>query len=128
MKEINFVGKIDIKIFKEINDDIQTDEVIVTEIQVEHIKKSHPDDYENYFRYAKEIVEKPDCILEDNKPNSVVLLKKIEEIEKCFRLVLRLKISSDPEEYKNSIITFHRIEEKRLKSYTRTKKVLYSKE
>ena len=128
MKDINIVGKINREIFKAVTSDIQTDEVIITSVQVEHIKISHPNDYERYFRYAKAIIEAPDYILEANKPNSAVLLKSIEENGKRYKLILRLKTSSDPKDYKNSVITFQKVEEKRYERYLRTKKVLYKRE
>ena len=128
MKDIHIVGKINLEILKTITEDIQTDEVIITGIQIEHIKESHPNDFELYFQYAKAIVEAPDYILEANKPNSAVLLKSIEESGKRYKLILRLKTSQDPEEYKNSVITFQKVEEKRYERYIRTKKVLYKRE
>lgn len=128
MKDVHIIGKINLEIFKVVTEDIQIDEVIVTDVQIEHIKESHPNDYERYFQYAKEIIENPDYILEANKPNSAVLLKNIKENGKNYKLILRLKTSSDPAEYKNSVITFQKVEEKRYKRYLRTKKVLYKRE
>ena len=128
MKDIHIVGKINREIFKVVSDDIQTDEVVITDVQIEHIKESHPNDFERYFRFAKAIVENPDYILEANKPDSAVLLKSIKENGKRYKLILRLKTSSDPEEFKNSVITFQKVEEKRYNRYLRTKKVLYKRE
>ena len=122
------IGKINVEIFKCITPDITTDEVIITSVQIEHIKESHPNDFERFFRYAKTIVEEPDYILEANKPNSAVLLKSIEGSGKRYKLILRLKTSQDPVEYKNSVITFQKVEEKRYERYLRTKKVLYKRE
>ena len=42
-------------------------------------------------------------------------------------MVLRIITPSDPNDYKNSIITFLRINEKRYHRYLRTKKILYKK-
>lgn len=128
MNDIHIVGKIDREIFKCVACEILTDEVIITDIQIEHIKESHPNDYERYFQFAKEVLEAPDFILEANKPNSAVLLKSIKENQKHYKLILRLKTSSDPLDYKNSIITFQKVEEKRYNRYLRTKKVLYKRE
>lgn len=128
VNDVQTIGKINREIFKVVTDDIQTDEVIITNVQIEHIKESHPNDFERYFQYAKTVVEDPDYILEANKPNSAVLLKSVEESGKHYKLILRLKTVSDPEEYKNSIITFQKVEEKRYNRYLRTKKVLYKRE
>ena len=75
VNKVYSVGKIDIEIYKCVTEDIQTDEVIITERQIEHIKERHPSDYERYFSYAHEIIREPDYILEANKPNTAFVLK-----------------------------------------------------
>ncbi len=120
-----YIGKIDIKIYSCITNDIQTDEVIITENQIAHIKERHPNDYERHFNYLSEIIRNPDYILEANKPNTALVLKHIIENDKRYQLILRLKTSNDPAEYKNSIITFLKVEEKRYNRYLRTKNILY---
>lgn len=128
VNDVHSVGKIDIEKYKCVTEDIQTDEVIITEKQIEHIKERHPDDYERYFNYAKEIIQYPDYILEANKPNTAFVLKHIEDNGKNYQLILRLKTFDDPGAYKNSIITFLKVEDKRYKRYLRTKKILYKSE
>ena len=125
---VHFIGKIDIEKYLCVTKDIRTDEVIITDKQIEHIKERHPNDYERYFNYAKEIIQNPDYILEANKPNTAFVLKHIEDNGKNYQLILRLKTSQDPKEYKNSIITFLKVEEKRYNRYLRTKKILYKSE
>ena len=75
-----------------------------------------------------EIVEAPDYILEANRPNTAFLLKAFEEDGERFQLILRLAVEGDKPEYKNSVITFLNVEEKRYRRYLRTKKVLYKSE
>jgi len=60
---LQYIGKLDREKFKGITNNITTDEVILTNKQVEHIKERHPNDYEEYFEYFKEIIENPDYIL-----------------------------------------------------------------
>ncbi len=93
---LQFVGKIDIEKYSCVTEDIQTDEVIITNKQIEHIKERHPTDYERYFGYAKEMIENPDYILEANKPNTAFVLKHIIDNGKNYQLILRLKTSADP--------------------------------
>lgn len=126
--KIHFVGRLDREIFKVVTEDIQTDEVIITEERISHIKARHPNDYERYFGYIKAIIEDPDYILEANKPYSALLLKSFEDNGKNYKIVLRLKTSLDPEEYKNSIISFQKVENDRYKRYRNSKKVLYKRE
>ena len=125
---VHYIGKLDKNIYKCVTEDIRTEDVIITDTQVKHIKEHHPNDYERYFKYASEIIKSPDYILEANKPNTAFLLKHINENNKNYQLILRLKTSQDPIEYKNSVITFLKVEEKRYERYLRTKKILYKSE
>lgn len=127
-EDVHSICKIDKEIYKCVTSDIQTDEVIITDTQIEHIKERHPNDYERYFGYVKEIIEHPDYILEANKPNTAFILKHIIDNNKNYQLILRIKTSNDPVGYKNSVITFLKVEDKRYRRYLRTKKILYKNE
>lgn len=122
-KDVQFIGKLDREKFKAITDDITTGEVILTSKQVVHIKERHPNDYEEYFGYFKEIVENPDYIIRDKQPNTAFILKEIVEKDKRFQLILRLHTSEDNEEYKNSI----KISENKYKQYLRNKEILWKR-
>ena len=124
----NTVGRIDVEKYKVVTDKIQTDEVIITDERIEHIRERHPNDFELYSQYLKQIVEEPDYILEANKPNTAFLLKEFLEDDERFQLILRLAVEGDIPGYKNSIITFLKVEEKRYRRYLRTKKILYKSE
>lgn len=126
---LHTVGKIDRNIYKCITEDITTDEVIITDERIQHIKDRHPNDYEKYYEYLKCIVEAPDYIVETNKPDTALILKEIVmSDEKQFKTVLRLKTSKDKPEFKNSIITFMKINEKEWSRLLRNKQILYKKE
>lgn len=127
VKELQYIGKIDREKFKDITTDITTDEVILTNKQVEHIKERHPNDYEQYFKYFKEIVENPDYIIRDTKPNTGFLLKEFVEENKRFQLILRLHTTNDNKEYRNSIITFLKVGEKKYNQYLRNKEIVWKK-
>lgn len=124
---MQYIGKIDKEKYKLITEDITTDDVILTDKQVEHIKERHPKDYEQYFKYISEIVENPDYIIRDTKPNTGFLLKEFLDKDKRFQLILRLHTSGDNEEYKNSIITFLKVSEKKYKQYLRNKEIVWKK-
>ena len=57
------------------------------------------------------ILKNPDYTIEANKPNTALLLKEIKENDEIFKTVLRLVASKDNPNYKNSIITFMKIDE-----------------
>lgn len=122
------IGYIDVEKYKSISSDIQTSEVIITDERIKHIQEQHPNDFERYAGYLKEIIEAPDYILEANKPNTAFILKEIRSGDEKFQLVLRLSVAGDNPEYKNSIITFLKIDQKRFDRYLRTKKILYKSE
>lgn len=126
--DVHIVGKIDKKIYECITADIMTDEVIITDNQIQHIKVRHPNDYERFSSYFGEIVKKPDYIVDTKKPNTALILKEIQSEQEVFKTVLRLVTSKENPEYKNSIITFMKIDEKEWNRLLRNKKILYKRE
>lgn len=127
VNDVHYIGKINTDIYKCVTEDIQTDEVVITSAQIEHIKERHPLDYEKYHGFINQIVSEPDYILEANKPNTAFVLKRIVENGRNYQLILRLKTSTDIASYKNSVITFLKIDDKKVAKYLRNKKILYSR-
>ena len=125
---VHAVGKIDPQIYQCITPDISTTEVIITDERIQHIKERHPNDYEQYAQYMKEMVEHPQYILQGNKPNSALILCSFDDSRRNYKLLLRIKTSGDPGEYKNSIIHFQKVEDKRYNRYIKSDKVLYKRE
>lgn len=126
--DVHTVGKIDKNIYKCITEDIATDGVIITDERIQHIRERHPNDYERYYGYLKDIVECPQYIIETNKPNTALILKEFTDGTEQFKTVLRLITSTDNTEFKNSIITFMKINDKEWSRLLRNKKILYKKE
>jgi len=123
------VGKIDLNIYKCVSGNITTDEVVITEERVEHIRQKHPNDYERYKAYLATIIQEPDYIIRGSRPFTAIVLKEVETDEKRkFRLVLRLATSQDANGLKNSIITFMATHEKEYRRLIRNKEILYKKE
>lgn len=125
---VHKVGNIDIDVYKCVTEDIMTDEVVITDERIQHIKERHPNDYEKYFKYMKEIIETPEYIIEANKPNTALILKSFEEEGIPFKTILRLVTSSDNADFKNSIITFMKINGKEWERLIKNKKILYKSE
>lgn len=121
--KIHFVGRLDREIFKVVAEDIQTDEVIITEERIAHIKKNHPNNFEEIQPFLKMALIAPDYILEDDENiKTGLILKDISEHGLKFKVVLRLHTSSDPQEYKNSIISAWKISNSRWENYIKNKK------
>ena len=123
-----YISRLNPKIYRCITEDIVTTDVIITDEQIRHIRERHPDDFDNYSKYFREIISDPDYIIEANKDNTAVILKEIIDEDKRVQLILRICTSQDQKGYKNSVITFMKIDLKRWNRYLRTKKILYKKE
>lgn len=123
-----FIGKIDMNIYRCVSNNITEDDVIITEERISHIKERHPYDFEKYCDYLRKIVEEPDYIIQSNKSNTALILKAFDEEDNSFKTILRLKTSSDDPKFKNSIITFMRINKKEWNRLLRNKPILYKKE
>lgn len=126
--EVHVIGQIDIDIYSCITEDIVTREVIITDNQIQHIKERHPNDYERFSVYFGQIVSNPDYLIKTNKPNTALILKEVHEADESFKTVLRLATSSDDPTYKNSIITFMKIDDKEWNRLLRNKEILYKRE
>lgn len=126
---MHIIGQLNPQIYNCITEDIATPEVIITDERIQHIKDRHPNDYEQYYTYLKDIVENPDFIIATPKPNTALILKEIQpSAEKQFKTILRLKTSKDNPSFKNSIITFMRINDKEWGRLLRNKQILYKRE
>ena len=126
--DVHIIGKLDVETYSCVTEDIITDDVIITDKQIEHIKERHPDDFERFSQYFEEIIKHPDYIIEANKPNTALILKEIKINNERFKTILRLVTSQDNPAYKNSIITFMKINEKDWKRILKNKKILYKSE
>ena len=119
---------LDIEKYSCVSQDIQTKEVIITEERIQHIRERHPEDYERFCAYIPEIIKNPDYIIGGNGINTAVVLKEIITNGDKFKLILRLRTSNMPSNYKNSIISFWYIGETTWKKTLKNKKVLYKRE
>lgn len=123
---IHPVCTIDLALYRLVTPDIMTNEVIITSERIEHIRSRHTDDFEEYRDYFAEILQAPDYILE-NQPHTAEVLKEVSHNGKKCKLILRLQTSTDPEGFKNAIITFLHIRDSEWRRLLRNKKILYKK-
>ena len=61
-----------------------------TDERIQHIKEHHPNDYERFSKYFKDIVQTPDYIVSANRPQTALILKEINENGEKFKTALRL--------------------------------------
>ena len=126
--DVHFIGKLDKALYSCVTDDIITDEVIITDERIRHIKEHHTGDYEAYKQYMAYAIESPDYIVEANRPSTALILKEFQVDDKVFKLILRLKTSDEPDDFKNSIITFMKTDKKEWARLLKNKKILYKME
>lgn len=126
--QVHSVGRINRDIYKCITEDIVTDEVIITENQMQHILDRHPDAYAEIIDYLSDIIRDPDFIIEDKHDNTGLVIKRVKLEQEYAQMVLRICTSDDNPNYKNSVISCWEISEKRLQNYLRNKRILYKKE
>lgn len=127
-----YIGKIDVEMYCCVASDILTDEVIITEKQIQHIFNSHPGVlHSQIFHELSMAVAQPDYILQDAQAahisDTAIVMKKIHREDGGYRVILRLATSSDDKEKKNSIITAFYISEKKWNKYLRNKIILYKR-
>ena len=100
--DVNFICKIDRELYRIVDEDLVTDDVIITEQQILHIEDGHPGDYDRLSSHIPLILQEPDYILRGNRPHTALVLKKIVTPELTAEIVLRLKVSGDPDDYKKT--------------------------
>lgn len=126
---MQYVGKLDIDLYRCVSEDIATDEVIITEERIEHIiGRRGKDFYEKYRPQFASIVADPDYIFRDERENTALACKRFYQDGVAVNLVVRLCVKSDGDKYKNSIITAIQESEKRFAQRLRNNFPLYKKE
>lgn len=125
--EITKLGTINTQLLKNEFGKLQTDEIIITNERIEHIKIRHPEDYKLFEEYGVKTIKNPDTIIKDCKNNGTVfMVKKLPETN--LNVIVRLVLEEDNPKLKNSVMTFYRIRNKNLVKLENKNKTLYKKE
>lgn len=124
---IHSLGTLDWDIYNCITKNHVTDEVIITEEQLMHIQARHPEAYQDTIHYVRNILDDPDYIIKDKRPNTGLIIKRVSNMKANSLLVLKICTADEKKGYKNSVITSWKISEKRLNNYLRNKYILYKK-
>ncbi|MCI8993567.1 MAG: hypothetical protein HFG80_12760 [Eubacterium sp.] len=118
------IGCLDMSVYKCINTEYSTNEVVITGKQLIHIKDRHPEAYDNTINYIEKILKAPDYIIKDKRPNTGLVIGQFTSCDKHILLVLRI-CTSNNKKYKNSVITSWEISKSRLRNYLKNKQILY---
>lgn len=125
--EVIKLGKINTQPLESEFGKLHTDEIVITNERIEHIKIRHPEDFELFKKYGSETVKLPDMIIKDCKnKGTVFMVKKLESTN--LNVVARLALDEDNQKLKNSIMTFYRIRNKNLIKLANKNKTLYKRE
>lgn len=128
VQDVHYVGKIDREIYKCVAKDIQTDEVIITDKQIQHIiERRGQAFYDKYSGDFSEIISDPDYIFKDDMDNTAIACRHYDVDGISVNVILRLIVKSENTNYKNSIITVIGENDKRFKQRLRNSKAIYKK-
>lgn len=106
---------------------LQTNELIIMDERLEHIRERHPEDAALFEQYGAEAALDPDQVLVDEKhAGTVFMVKHLPGTN--LNVVTRLALDIDDTGRKNSIMTFYRIRDRNLQKLINKSEVLYSKE
>lgn len=107
---MKYIGKLDGEKLGKYKNKIVTQNVIITNERIEHIKKRHLTDYEKYINHISDIIKNPDYILIDkDKIDTVMFLKRILDNTKNIIVIVKLNTEIEKIEMSNSILTFWQI-------------------
>lgn len=124
--EITTLGKVNKDLLEKEFGGIQTDEIIITNERMDHIKQRHPEDYEFFEKFGAQSVTDPDLIVKDSKnEGTIFMIKKLPDTN--LNIVARLALETDKPGLKNSVMTFYRIRERNLNKMIEKNKLLYKK-
>lgn len=124
MLEFKILGKIRVDLLEREYENLQTDDIIITNERLEHIKEQHQIDYALFERYGREVVQEPDIIIKDEKHIATVfMIKRFININ--LNAVVRVAMGTDSGELKNSVMTFYRIRESNLTKLINKNKVIF---
>ena len=129
--EVKELCSLNVDIYKCITEDIDTDRVVLTNKSIIHISDHHPDAYDQVLIELKDTIVDPDyIILDENRINTGLVIRKIKQLESNEHTFIVIKICTDSKngQLANSVISGWKISEKRLQSYLRNKRVLYKKD
>ena len=64
---MDFICELDLSIYRAVTEEIASTEVIITEVQLRHIRERHPDIAGDLEGYLREAILHPDYILETDR-------------------------------------------------------------
>ena len=120
------LGCLETKYLEEHFGKLQTNEIIVTEERLEHIKQRHPEDVDLFDSLGEATVSAPDIVLADSKhQGTVFMVKHLPETN--LNVIVRVALGTDEKGRKNSVMTFYRLRDKNLKKLKGSNAILFER-
>ncbi len=76
MAEIIYLGKLNTQSLENEFGKLRTNDIIITDERIEHIKLRHPQDYNLFEIYGTSTVLNPDLIIKDEKNKNTIFMVK----------------------------------------------------
>ena len=102
---IHSLGVLNWQIYDCISNKHMSDEVIITDEQLQHIRERHSEAYTDVLFYIRAILADPDYIFQDKMVNTGLIVKRIQHKKESAVLVLKIITPDDKKYYKNSVLT-----------------------
>ena len=126
--DVSYIGKINRNLFTVISDKIITDEVIITDERIKHIiDRRGQAFFDKYCSYFSEIISKPDYIFKDERKHTALVCKSVIDKGATINLVIWLAVEGDNYEFKNSIITAIKENNRRFNQRIRNGDLIYKR-
>lgn len=127
-KKVQYIGKIDKDKIGEYGNKIVTDNVVISEERILHIKDHHPELEAEEINQIKDILKDPDYVFKDRKNiDTVLYVKNIVKHDKNYRMVVKLNTNENAIDKANTIISMWSIGKKKLGQYIRNEEIVYEK-
>lgn len=121
------LGKVEGIDLKQLFNEAVTNEIVMTNERMKHIREQHNNDVELYHKYGKQVATTPDVIFKDrenkervNNKNTALFLKRIPNSN----LIAVVSIAINDNK-KNSIISFHRLGNSKIDKFKKNHEILY---
>ena len=88
-QDVDFICKISRQLYSVVDEEILTEDVVITEQQILHIEEGHPGDYDRLLQYLPQVLQEPDYILRGNRPHTALVLKEILTPELTAEIIMR---------------------------------------
>ena len=129
--DIKEICQLDEEIYSCISEKIDTNKVVITNKQFEHIVEKHPDAYDKVLIKLQNTILDPDYIIRDEKhADTGFVIRKIDSDatdELNNFIILKVCTDSNGGLLANSVISGWIISKKRLANYLRNKQILYKR-